>query len=165
MTTAILKEDEELHQAFKLFDTNGDGLIEVNELIEIMKSFGRNPTAEEAQDIINEYDVDRDGFIDFSEFKTMMSKGNTSSSSNSNQNSSKKEKTVDDHIEAAFSLFDMDGNGRIDFEEMKTVFKNLGEDMRESEVKELFNEADLDGDGFIDKEEFINIYNSIEGGR
>jgi hypothetical protein len=47
-----------IKEAFTLFDKNGDGHITTNELGDVMRKLGLNPTENEVQDIINDVDVD-----------------------------------------------------------------------------------------------------------
>jgi len=54
-------------------------------------------------------------------------------------------------------LFDDDGKGTISFKDLKRVAQELGEDMTDTEIKEMINEADLDGDGEINPDEFLRI--------
>lgn len=44
---------------------NHTGEITAEELREVMRSLGQNPTESELQDIVNELDVDHTGTIDF----------------------------------------------------------------------------------------------------
>lgn len=64
--------DEEMIQAFKVFDVNGDGLISHIELLAKMRSHGEELTAEEAAEMVREADLDGDGMINFDEFVKMM---------------------------------------------------------------------------------------------
>lgn len=52
---------------FKRFDTNGDGKISSVELGESLKTLGQI-TAEEVQSMMDEIDIDKDGFISYDEF-------------------------------------------------------------------------------------------------
>jgi len=45
--------------AFAMFDKSGDGVVSINELGEVMKTLGQNPTEPELQNIINDVDVNR----------------------------------------------------------------------------------------------------------
>ena len=49
----------EIHEAFSIFDKDGDGRVSSLELGTVMRSLGQNPTEKELADMINE--VDKDG--------------------------------------------------------------------------------------------------------
>lgn len=49
----------EYTDAFRLFDRDGNGFITTNELCQIMRTLGFNPTEDELQDMI--FNVDYDG--------------------------------------------------------------------------------------------------------
>jgi len=66
--------NEELYEAFKIFDKDGNGLISREELGEVMGKLGERLTSEEVEEMINEADIDGDGQIDYKEFVNMMSK-------------------------------------------------------------------------------------------
>lgn len=65
-------KDEEIIEAFKVFDRDGDGKISKQELYLVMKALGENLTEEEIEEMIREADINGDGEIDFYEFKAMM---------------------------------------------------------------------------------------------
>jgi Ca2+-binding protein (EF-Hand superfamily) len=62
----------ELRKTFRLFDKNGDGQISVQELRESLWSLGEEISEEEAREMIQEADVDGDGYINFEEFARVM---------------------------------------------------------------------------------------------
>lgn len=67
--------EEDLIEAFKIFDKDGNGVISADELRTVMKTLGEKLTTEEAEEMIKEADIDGDGFINYHEFvKIMMSK-------------------------------------------------------------------------------------------
>ena len=67
--------EEEIIEAFKVFDKDGNGFISAAELRHIMTNLGEKLTDEEADEMIREADVDGDGMINYVEFvKMMMSK-------------------------------------------------------------------------------------------
>jgi len=67
--------EEELIEAFKVFDRDGNGYISSTELKLVINSLGEELSKEDIDDMIKEVDLDKDGQIDYEEFvKMMMSK-------------------------------------------------------------------------------------------
>ena len=64
----VSDSEEELIEAFKVFDRDGNGLISADELLNVMTSLGENATMEEIEELIKESDYDGDGFINYEEF-------------------------------------------------------------------------------------------------
>ncbi|XP_068665347.1 calmodulin-like protein 3 [Aristolochia californica] len=80
-------EEEDMREAFNVFDQNGDGFITVEELRSVLASLGlkQGRTVEDCKRMIRKVDVDGDGMVNFKEFKQMMRGGGfaaLSSSSN-----------------------------------------------------------------------------------
>ena len=72
--------EEELIEAFKVFDRDGNGFISAAELRHVMTNLGEKLTDEEVDEMIREADVDGDGQINYEEFvKMMMAKWATGS--------------------------------------------------------------------------------------
>lgn len=73
--TADMIGVKELRDAFKEFDSNGDGQISVMELREAMrKLMGEQLTNREIDEILRDVDLNGDGLVDFEEFVRMMSR-------------------------------------------------------------------------------------------
>ncbi|ESW22424.1 hypothetical protein PHAVU_005G152900 [Phaseolus vulgaris] len=70
-------EDEDMREAFNVFDQNGDGFITVEELRTVLSSLGlkQGRTVEDCKKMIMKVDVDGDGMVDYKEFKQMMKGG------------------------------------------------------------------------------------------
>ncbi|GFO35327.1 calmodulin [Plakobranchus ocellatus] len=68
------EEEEEMKNAFKVFDRNGDGYVSTSELRETMASLGEPLTQEELEDMISEADKNNDGRIDYLEFAKVMAR-------------------------------------------------------------------------------------------
>lgn len=64
----------EFKEAFMLFDKDEDGTISVTELAVVMRSLGQRPSETELRDMVNEWDANGNGTIEFNEFLQMMSK-------------------------------------------------------------------------------------------
>lgn len=60
--------EEELQEAFKVFDRDGDGKIPKDELSLIMKNIGEPLSQEELDAFIKEADTNKDGYIDYAQF-------------------------------------------------------------------------------------------------
>ncbi|XP_025115371.1 calmodulin-A-like isoform X1 [Pomacea canaliculata] len=65
-------EEEELRQAFRVFDKSGCGYITPSDLRAVLQNIGENLTEEEIDEMIAEVDIDGDGRIDFEEFIACM---------------------------------------------------------------------------------------------
>ena len=60
--------EEEVLKAFKFFDKEGNGLININDLKHIMITVSKNLSEPEIDDMLKEADLDMDGFINYEEF-------------------------------------------------------------------------------------------------
>lgn len=137
-------EIEELRQAFDLFDTNGNGKIDVKELRSAMQSLGfdtKNPTIYQ---MIQDIDKSSGTEVNFDEFLNLM----TSRLAGSD--------TKED-IQKIFDLFDDDHTGYISLQNLKRVAAELGENMDDAELLEMIERADFDRDGQISPDEFFTI--------
>ncbi|KAH9292504.1 hypothetical protein KI387_043987 [Taxus chinensis] len=70
------KEEDDLMEAFKVFDQNNDGYISSTELQQVLSTMGLIPQGHDPQrceKMICKFDSDSNGVLDFSEFKNMMS--------------------------------------------------------------------------------------------
>uniref|UniRef100_W5L3L7 Calcium binding protein 2b n=1 Tax=Astyanax mexicanus TaxID=7994 RepID=W5L3L7_ASTMX len=73
--TADMIGVKELRDAFKEFDSNGDGQISITELREAMKKLmGEQLNPRDIDEIIRDVDLNGDGQVDFEEFVRMMSR-------------------------------------------------------------------------------------------
>ncbi|XP_063698281.1 calmodulin-beta-like [Culicoides brevitarsis] len=134
---------ENYQKSFILFDKNGDGEIDVKELVQLMRAIGQNPSIAQAENMIFEIDIDGTGTINFEEFITLM------------ERFGKDQKETELQLRSAFQVFDKNKDGFISVHELKEILMNLGEKMTDNEFEDLIAEADVDGDGRIDYEEFI----------
>lgn len=64
--------EDELIEAFKVFDRDGNGKISAHELRYVMLSSGEDLTEQDIQEMVLEADTDGDGFIDYEEFVRIM---------------------------------------------------------------------------------------------
>ncbi|KAJ7883401.1 calmodulin [Mycena olivaceomarginata] len=64
--------EEEIKEAFKVFDKDGNGCISAAELRHVMTNLGEKLSDNEVDEMIREADVDGDGQINYEEFVKMM---------------------------------------------------------------------------------------------
>ncbi|KAL9541539.1 hypothetical protein MBANPS3_009072 [Mucor bainieri] len=64
--------DEELMACFQFFDQDHDGRISQKELEQVMIRFDTHLTPRELKEMMSTADINRDGFIDFEEFKQLL---------------------------------------------------------------------------------------------
>ena len=64
--------EQNLHDVFDIFDTNGTGYIDRNDLRVLMKKLAQDLTEEEITQIMEEVDQDGDNQISFEEFRTLV---------------------------------------------------------------------------------------------
>ncbi|CAF1166226.1 unnamed protein product [Adineta steineri] len=135
---------QEFRQAFLLYDKDSDGAISPKVLGSVMRTLGQNPTEDELKGLINEFDCEGKGLIDFNEFLQMMAKR-------------AHEHNEEDELREAFRVFDKNGNGFIKVAELRHVMINLGEQFSDHEVDEMLQEIDIAGNGIIRYEELVKV--------
>mmetsp|Transcript_18805 Transcript_18805/g.34022 ORF Transcript_18805/g.34022 Transcript_18805/m.34022 type:complete len:156 (-) Transcript_18805:182-649(-) len=64
--------EDEIKEAFKVFDKDGNGFISAAELRHVMTNLGEKLNDEEVDEMIKEADIDGDGQINYEEFVKMM---------------------------------------------------------------------------------------------
>ncbi|CAH1783491.1 unnamed protein product [Owenia fusiformis] len=63
---------EDLREAFRVFDKDGNGLISPDELKHVMTNIGEKMSQEEVNEMMQEVDLNGDGYVDFEEFVRVM---------------------------------------------------------------------------------------------
>lgn len=66
-------EQERIRDAFNIYDKNKDGIIQRDELADVLEIFlGHKPTSHQLDNIFSKVDSNKDGVIDYKEFERMM---------------------------------------------------------------------------------------------
>eukprot|EP00756_Hemistasia_phaeocysticola_P001286 Hpha_TRINITY_DN10907_c0_g1::TRINITY_DN10907_c0_g1_i1::g.26852::m.26852/K16465/CETN1; centrin-1 len=142
--------DEQIKEAFNLFDADGSGAIDCEEMALAMKGlgFGEQPRSE-IDKMVKEIDGDGNGLVEYEEFHKMMKQKMI-------------QKDSPEEIRKAFNLFDK-GKGHIDFQDLRDVAKSLGENPSDDVLREMMDVADQDKDGVVSFEEFQAMMNQMIG--
>ena len=72
MDKTIYKDKEKLRVAFDLFDTDKNGIISKDDIINILKMEDLYDAKKLVSDLIDPNDINKDGKIDFDEFCKLM---------------------------------------------------------------------------------------------
>ncbi|KAI0985112.1 hypothetical protein GJ496_001066 [Pomphorhynchus laevis] len=74
---AIINRDQigEIERAFRLFDDDNSGSINIRKLKRVARELGQSISEEEMQSMIEQFDLNGDGLIDIDEFKAIMKYG------------------------------------------------------------------------------------------
>lgn len=72
--------EKELHEAFELYDQDHDGRISAAELHQILRRLGEGCSEHDCAGMIKSVDSDGDGFVNFQEFRKMMTNNKKSKS-------------------------------------------------------------------------------------
>jgi len=134
-----------------MFDINGDGDIEAEEILQTMKGLGFPITLEKAKDMIASVDIDKNGKIDIQEFEELMKPILLD-----------KLLASEDNLEATRALFreaDVDYSGFLTADEVWNVLIKQGVDIGFEELCELMDEFDMDGNMGLDIDEFVAMMN------
>ncbi|XP_070193060.1 calmodulin-like [Littorina saxatilis] len=64
--------EAELKQVFCAFDSNNDGFISPDELFNVLSGLGEKINRREAEEMVKEADLNKDGKVDYSEFRAIL---------------------------------------------------------------------------------------------
>ena len=135
---------KELKEAFTMFDRDKDGLINYNELGNVLKSQGFTPTNQELLEMIADVDENEDDKINFEEFLILM-------------HSRLKKADIENELNEAFSVYDKNGSGLISVREFKRIMSALGEKIYEEEIDEIIQKVDPKNRGYINYRDLTKI--------
>lgn len=135
------KEIEEMKDVFQSLDTNKDGTLTIDEILDGFKR-GNVSMPDDFRDSLTKIDTDGSGNIDYTEFIAATL--------------TQKQYTRKEAVWAAFRVFDKDGDGQITKAELASILKDeaVSTKILAEMVEQMMKECDLDGDGSISWEEF-----------
>jgi len=134
------EEIEDIKATFTQFDRDGDGTISTDELLTVLNATGLDPTRDDIEELVNLFDMDESGNLDFSEFLNLMVMV-------------RKDVQSTEDIMDCFSLLDADGNGVISRAELQEILCNFGDKLTEEECNAVFKAVDNNDDGVLSFDE------------
>lgn len=149
------KSLQSVHQVFSHLDTNGDGVLSMQEVRHgFEKLFGAgSQEVQEVEEMFRKLDLDGSGTIDYTEF----------CAAGIGQQMS----TQEDVLWAAFKTFDhKDDDGTISVEEIRQVLQNAdvnnvwSKEVCEDVAKDIIAKFDTDNNGSIDFNEWLSLMRS-----
>jgi len=137
--------DTVVQKSFDVFDSDDDGIINLEELDDLMLFLDHRHSRPELIRLLNNVDKDRSGTIDLSEYQDLLAKAANSHFEKENK------------LQQQFSKLDKDSNGLISVVELYYELTRNGDKITPSQVNTLFGGADTNNDGWINYNEFKNI--------
>merc|ERR1719259_1040093 len=142
---------QQVMDAFKKIDANGDGALSQQELVNGMKAAGMNFNAAEVKAIFALADINQDGEINFVEFVSALFPAAADGCAKL-RNALKNLNSVKD----AFKKLDVDRDGEISFQEFKNGMSAIVR-LSDGELRSVFSMGDVDGDGQVSFSEFARM--------
>ncbi|CAI2382140.1 unnamed protein product [Moneuplotes crassus] len=153
------EQKQEIKEAFDLFDSEGTGTIDVNDLKVALRALGFEPSKKEIKTLTdnlqsnnqsNDDEHDKSKTIDFNDFLEILT-------------TKMSEKDSVDQLKKAFILFS--GNKPfITLDDLRDVANELGENMSDDELKEMLHEASKADGEEVTEANFLTILNAMGGG-
>lgn len=142
---------EDYREAFGLFDRVGDNKVAFNQIADIMRALGQNPTNKEVNKILGHPSADdmANKRVEFEQFLPMLQFVVNSPNKG----------TFEDYVEG-LRVFDKEGNGTVMGAELRIVLSTLGEKMSEAEVDALMAGQE-DENGCVNYEAFVKHIMSV----
>lgn len=134
----------ECKEIFNMFDQKQLGYIQVNEVAQVLRRLGLNPTERDVRDIEYEVDPEYTGRVEVNNLLEVFGKYY------------ERAENEEDFIRA-FQMFDNDNSGVISAQELIHILTSLGDRLTMDEVDELANEAKIDNNGYVNYREFVSI--------
>lgn len=145
-TTRVLTEAEEalIDQAFRLFDQDQDGTIDLRELKTAIRALGFPLKKCELRERLEMHGQVNEDRVDFDAFWTVI-----------------RNLIVDrdpvDRLREVFSKLDIDGTGKITSRALKRLSRLVGVPIEDEELDDMIDQFDRNNVGSIDFEDFQRI--------
>ncbi|XP_060923294.1 myosin, light polypeptide 3, skeletal muscle [Limanda limanda] len=144
------EEVADFKESFGLFDRIGDSQVGYNQVPDIMRALGQNPTNKDVVKILGNPSADdmANKRISFDDFMPMLKLVDALPKG-----------SYDDYVEG-LRVFDKEGNGTVMGAELRIVLSTLGEKMTEAEIDSLMTGQE-DENGSVHYEAFVKHIMSV----
>ena len=132
-----------INQYFKLFDKDYDGQISLEEFQDVLVNM--NMEKNEITEIFNSLDINKNGFINYTEFVAAFLEKDIYLSTEA--------------INEAFTFFDKNHKGTISKEDIIDIFEMKNK--KNENIERFFNEKNINKEGHIDRVTFEKIMNEL----
>lgn len=154
-------------KAFELFDADGNGSLDVRELMSALAQLGIQVSSEQTMTIMSRYDDSNNGLLELPEFERLVAELESGAlpvgkRGPSNPFASRLATGID--ARALFASFDRDGNGTIDMHELKAALAHRGLHVSPAQAATIMTHYDADGNGCLDLGEFKRLATDLEKG-
>jgi Ca2+-binding EF-hand superfamily protein/uncharacterized protein (DUF924 family) len=132
----------ECREAFRKFDKDGNGFLDMAELVEVLTATHHTYTRAELQAAVDTISGKTGSTgLTFEEFSALLQ--------------IKMAADMQNRLRARFQLFDTDNSGDISYDELRHCLTDLDHLLTTAELDEMMKRCDADGDGIITYEEFV----------
>ncbi|GBG59226.1 hypothetical protein CBR_g32243 [Chara braunii] len=149
------EELDELREAFRLFDKDGegrlDGKIAMADFGGIMHFLGKKMTPTQIEDLIMEADPNRRGWMEFWEFLEFFGKRKVEEE--------RKRRMI------CFKAFDSDHDGTLTAAEVQSALARRGRLVTLKQAEAIIRRMDVNGDGQVSLDEFLGTAKENAAGR
>ena len=126
---------EDMRECYSIFDRVGDMKVEAERLIDVMRSLGLNPLAEDVNKVIEDSGL-KHKRVDFETFCGIHQQFVALETAH--------KPSLEEMVEA-LSAFDKTQTGMIPIGEFRHLLTNLGDKMTDEQVEEIYKEHEADG--------------------
>uniref|UniRef100_A0A182U471 EF-hand domain-containing protein n=1 Tax=Anopheles melas TaxID=34690 RepID=A0A182U471_9DIPT len=132
-----------MRDAFNAFDKEKTGSIPTDVVGTILELLGHKLSEEELDEVIEEYDEDESGQLEFEEFVALAS---------NYVEPEEDYEALRKELREVFMMYDKDAKGYLPVEEFKAILRELDGAVPEEELDDIVDEIDADGSGTVDFE-------------
>ncbi|NER50625.1 MAG: hypothetical protein F6J92_28945 [Symploca sp. SIO1A3] len=145
-----------VQQAIQMFDLNRDGMVNRNEVIQVLQQSGLeiNSARQITDSLFEQLDIDHDGYLTLKDFQTEVNPQQiTGHSSQLEQQMLNYFKT---NVQQAIQTFDLNRDGMVDKNEAIQIFQQSGLDINSARqiTESLFHQLDVDRNGYLTLKDF-----------